>query len=129
MSTSWGSPEQFEESQKALREALGQKPKATAIGPLDPDCDHRWLSVDLGGYVTFPADIADMQVCEDCGGGQVRATLGTWRDITVPPAVKRDPVKVYRDLDDWWVGYYRGPNHHYVCPLPTLVIRWPRRGR
>lgn len=35
-------------------------------------------------------------------------------------------MKVYRDYDDWWIGYYRGPNHHYVCPLPTLVIRWPR---
>ena len=28
----------------------------------------------------------------------------------------------------WWVGYYRGPIHHYFHPLPTLVIRWPRRG-
>lgn len=36
------------------------------------------------------------------------------------------PVTVYQDLADWWVGYYRGPNHHYVCPLPTVVIRWPR---
>lgn len=36
-------------------------------------------------------------------------------------------IRVYQDRDDWWVGYYRGPNHHYVCPLPTLVIRWPRR--
>lgn len=26
-----------------------------------------------------------------------------------------------------WIGYYRGPNHHYVCPLPTLVIRWTRK--
>lgn len=36
---------------------------------------------------------------------------------------------VYIDPADWWIGYYRGPNHHYVCPLPTLVIRWPRRRR
>ena len=35
---------------------------------------------------------------------------------------------VYRDRRDWWVGYYRGDTHHYVCPLPTLVIRWPRAG-
>jgi hypothetical protein len=34
---------------------------------------------------------------------------------------------IYIDPADWWVGYYRGPNHHYVCLLPTVVIRW-RRG-
>jgi hypothetical protein len=39
----------------------------------------------------------------------------------------RRSVEVYRDPDDWWVGYYRGDTHHYVCPLPTIVIRWPRR--
>lgn len=33
---------------------------------------------------------------------------------------------VYFDFNDWWVGYYRGPNHHYVCLLPTVVVRWPR---
>ena len=37
------------------------------------------------------------------------------------------PLDLYRDCRDWWIGYYRGPNHHYVCPLPTLVIRWPRK--
>lgn len=37
------------------------------------------------------------------------------------------PVKVYIEPADWWIGYYRGSNHHYVCPLPCLVIRWPRR--
>ena len=37
-------------------------------------------------------------------------------------------VRVYRDRDDWWVGYYRGPRDHFVCLLPTLVIRWARRG-
>lgn len=36
-------------------------------------------------------------------------------------------MRIYRDTDDWWIGYYRGPHHHYVCPLPTLVIRWRRR--
>lgn len=36
-------------------------------------------------------------------------------------------VKVYIDRADWWIGYYRSPIHHYVCPLPTLVIRWQRR--
>lgn len=36
-------------------------------------------------------------------------------------------VKPYRDGRDWWVGYYRGDTHHYVCPLPTIVLRWRRR--
>lgn len=36
-------------------------------------------------------------------------------------------MRVYIDTRDWWVGYYRGPNHHYVCPVPCVVIRWPRR--
>ena len=35
-------------------------------------------------------------------------------------------ARIYFDFRDWWIGYYRGPNHHYICPLPTLVIRWPR---
>ena len=35
-------------------------------------------------------------------------------------------AKLYLDLRDWWVGYYRGAHHHYVCVLPTLVLRWPR---
>lgn len=34
--------------------------------------------------------------------------------------------KVYFDLNDWWIGYYRGSTYHFICPLPTLVIRWPR---
>lgn len=38
-------------------------------------------------------------------------------------------IKIYFDSRDWWVGYYRGDTHHYICPLPTLVIRWPRSGR
>lgn len=36
-------------------------------------------------------------------------------------------MKIYIDICDWWVGYYRGPNHHYVCLLPTIVLRWSRR--
>lgn len=36
-------------------------------------------------------------------------------------------IKVYFDFRDWWIGYYRGATHHYVCPLPTLVIRWSRK--
>lgn len=36
-------------------------------------------------------------------------------------------MKVYIEPRDWWVGYYRGDEHHYVCPLPTVVIRWDRK--
>jgi len=36
-------------------------------------------------------------------------------------------ISLYRDKDDWWVGYYRGKTHHYVCLLPTLVIRWDNK--
>jgi hypothetical protein len=35
-------------------------------------------------------------------------------------------VEVYFDFRDWWVGYYRGDQHHYVCVIPTLVVRWRR---
>lgn len=35
-------------------------------------------------------------------------------------------VSIYIDLRDWWIGYYRGDAHHYVCLLPTLVVRWNR---
>ena len=35
--------------------------------------------------------------------------------------------RVYRDPNDWWIGYYRGDTHHYVCLLPTIVLRWRRR--
>lgn len=37
-------------------------------------------------------------------------------------------MKVYLDLRDWWIGYYRGDDHHYVCVLPTVVVRWQRGG-
>jgi hypothetical protein len=36
-------------------------------------------------------------------------------------------MSVYFDFRDCWVGYYRSRRHHYVCLLPTLVIRWRRR--
>lgn len=40
--------------------------------------------------------------------------------------VRLGVVEVYVEPRDWWVGYYRGERHHYVCMLPTLVTRWPR---
>lgn len=36
-------------------------------------------------------------------------------------------LAVYLEPRDWWIGYYRGTSHHYVCVLPCLVIRWNRR--
>jgi hypothetical protein len=36
-------------------------------------------------------------------------------------------MRVYFDFNDWWIGYYRGETNHYVCLLPTVVIRWERR--
>ena len=35
-------------------------------------------------------------------------------------------MKVYIDINDWWIGLYRGPNHYYLCPVPCVVIRWDR---
>lgn len=42
---------------------------------------------------------------------------------------QRWSVRIYVDFRDWWIGYYRGDEHHYVCVLPCLVIRWPRGAR
>lgn len=39
----------------------------------------------------------------------------------------RTGFRVYIDTDDWWLGYYRGDHSHFVCVLPTLVIRWYRQ--
>ena len=54
----------------------------------------------------------------------VLAIIPAWRDAYGSPF-----VKIYVDLNDWWVGVYRGPNHYYACLIPTLVIRWRRHGR
>lgn len=35
--------------------------------------------------------------------------------------------QVYPDPHAWWVGYARGEHYHYLCLLPSLVIRWRRR--
>ena len=39
-------------------------------------------------------------------------------------------IRVYLDLNDWWIGVYRGADTWYICILPCLVIailRDPRR--
>jgi hypothetical protein len=44
------------------------------------------------------------------------------------PAQMTDAAPViYIDTTDWWIGYYRGPNHNYICVLPTVVFRWRRQ--
>lgn len=48
--------------------------------------------------------------------------------MSIRPLVNVSVVSVYIDTSDWWIGYYRGENYHFVCLLPTVVIRWPRRG-
>jgi hypothetical protein len=48
--------------------------------------------------------------------------------VSIRPLVNVSVVSVYIDTADWWIGYYKGSNYHFVCPLPTVVVRWPRRG-
>lgn len=36
-------------------------------------------------------------------------------------------LSVYLEPRDWWIGVYVAPGAVFVCPLPTLVIRWQRR--
>lgn len=55
----------------------------------------------------------------EIGGGILLAAIGVY-------IFKTNKMKVYRDYNDWWIGYYRGENFHFVCPLPTVVFRWPR---
>lgn len=53
---------------------------------------------------------------------------GQWRGPLPTHAPESEArVRVYIEPRDWWVGYYRGDTHHYVCPLPCVVIRWKRR--
>ena len=35
-------------------------------------------------------------------------------------------LTVYTDRRNIWVGYQRGDSHHYVCPVPCVVVRWAR---
>jgi hypothetical protein len=36
-------------------------------------------------------------------------------------------MKIYLDNRDWWVGWYRGTEHHYICLLPCIVLRVTRK--
>lgn len=54
-----------------------------------------------------------------------RRLVLAWR--LVRPSRPRRTLRLYVACRDWWVGYYRGDGHHYVCLLPTIVLRWKRR--
>lgn len=54
---------------------------------------------------------------------------GTFPTSLGPMRGDIEVARAYRDRNDWWIGYYRGDEHHYVCPLPTIVLRFPRRRR
>lgn len=71
------------------------------------------------------------------GHGTARATeFGAFAERVLADPVARSaflrsqrrPV-VFWEPRDVWIGYYRGDTHHYVCPIPCLVIRWPRKPR
>ena len=40
------------------------------------------------------------------------------------PILRR--FRVYFEPRDWWIGVYVAPKAVYLCPLPTLVIRFAR---
>lgn len=56
--------------------------------------------------------------------------FGTWfeSNVVVEAYQRWGLEPPYIEKRDWWVGYYRGDRHHYVCLMPTVVIRWRRHG-
>jgi len=44
--------------------------------------------------------------------------------VSRTPILRR--IRVYFEPRDWWVGVYVSTTHVYVCPLPTLVVRFAR---
>lgn len=69
----------------------------------------------------------------DLDGGGITARTPSVSGSYTPPGWKPPPpprlrgLRAYVDTHDCWVGYYRGDDHHYVCILPCLVLRWDRR--
>jgi hypothetical protein len=60
---------------------------------------------------------------------QVRCNSGPaalFENNNGPEGQREKAMKVYFDFNDWWIGYYRGSQYHFVCPLPTVVVRWKR---
>lgn len=52
-----------------------------------------------------------------------------WRIWRSARRVRVRRWKVYFDGGalGWWVGYHRDDDHHYVGPVPCVVVRWERR--
>jgi len=82
--------------------------------------------------------VARFICCSHCGHGPRVRLAHLAPCVACPPGVNgaarlddppRRTLTVYFEPRDVWVGYYRGDTHHYVCPLPMLVVRWPRRRR
>lgn len=58
---------------------------------------------------------------------RIRTGSPRWLLIELRLWLRRRGVRILTEPRDAWIGYYRGDTHHYVCPLPCVVIRWPRR--
>lgn len=67
--------------------------------------------------------------------GQRRASYRQRKGLTAPAGWREeaqivdanDRLRAYFDKRNWWIGYRRTAFHRYICPLPTVVIRWPLR--
>lgn len=73
------------------------------------------------GVLLKLTDDGEVHVTDDDG-----VTRYCWPCLEIAQAPRRP--RVYFDFRDWWVGYFRGDHFHYVCILPTVVIRWGRHG-
>ncbi len=36
-------------------------------------------------------------------------------------------MRIFVDVRNWWIGYYRVAGYHYLCLIPTIVICWGNR--
>jgi hypothetical protein len=121
--------------------AFGEKPVASVVlGGDGLDHDHVWQDPRLLD-VCYNNPNLDYRACllEGCSRMEVRWGRG-WGVLSPNPwVVSYDwartigatagggrGLKVYVEPRDVWIGYYRGDRHHYVCPLPCIVIRWNR---
>lgn len=105
--------------------------------------------LDTSGPAASPNHPGAHDTCGTCGHARWRhrwdGTIGdtvcteyancvchgrfTEREPGSAPPRRLRGLRVYLDTRDRWIGHYLGERHHYVCPLPTVVIRWDRRSR
>jgi hypothetical protein len=122
----WGTPERSWWSAGAAAEARLRYEGTTADGRQFLSCVE---AMAQGGSspTEMVAWLGAVFCCEQPWRERLRIAWRIWRSASrVRP---RRSVKVYLEPRDWWVGYYRGDDHHYVCLLPCVVIRWNRRVR